>query len=97
MDKNVNLSLQVVPIDSTNSYEIIDSAIHSIQNSGVKHEVQPFATIMEGKLEELLKIVLEAKDAALQTGANEMILNIQIHLKKDSDVAFEDKTEKLKT
>jgi len=50
--KAVNLSLQIVPIDCSNSYEIIDAAIEAIKESGIKHEVQPFATIMEGKLEE---------------------------------------------
>ena len=93
-NKKVNLSLQVVPINTNNSYEIIDAAIHTIQASGVKHEVQPFSTIMEGELESLLKVVLAAKEAALEKGANEMLLNIQVHLKKNKDVAFEDKTSK---
>jgi uncharacterized protein YqgV (UPF0045/DUF77 family) len=92
----VNLSLQVVPIDCSNSYEVIDSAIASIDASGIRYEVQPFSTIMEGKLDELLKTVLDAKEAALNNGANELLLNIQIHLKKDEDVSFEDKTEKFK-
>ena len=93
-NNKVNLSLQVVPINTTNAYEIIDAAIHTIQASGVKHEVQPFSTIMEGELESLLKVVLAAKEAALEKGANEMLLNIQVHLKKNKDVAFEDKTSK---
>jgi len=45
MTKNknlVNVSLQIVPINSTNAYDIIDAGIHTIQDSGIKHEVQPF-------------------------------------------------------
>jgi len=91
---NVNLSLQVVPIDSTNSYDIIDAAIHTIQASGMRHKVQPFSTIMEGELEALLKVVLAAKEAAINKGASELLLNIQVHLKNGEDVAFEDKTKK---
>ncbi len=93
-EKRVNLSLQMVPINCTNSYDIIDAAIHSIQEAGVKYEVQPFATIMEGELEELWKVVLAAKEAAMDKGAGELLMNIQVHLKKDKDVAFEDKTSK---
>ena len=90
----VNLSLQVAPVNTENSYAIIDEAIRVIQASGVKHEVQPFSTIMEGELERLLAIVLEAKEAAFRAGAEELLLNLQIHLKKDEDVSFEDKTGK---
>jgi uncharacterized protein YqgV (UPF0045/DUF77 family) len=94
MEKTVNLSLQVVPINTENAYPIIDEAIYAIQRSGVKHEVQPFATLMEGELEQLLEIVKQAKDAALKAGAEELILNIQVHLKKDRAVHLEEKTEK---
>ena len=41
-----------------------------------------------------MEVALAAKDAAFQAGAQELILNIQIHLKKDKDVSFEEKIEK---
>ena len=90
----VNLSLQVLPINETDAYPIIDKAIEVIQSSGLKYEVQPFATIIEGSLDQVLRVALAAKEAALTAGAQELILNIQIHLKKDKDVCFEDKTGK---
>ncbi len=90
----VNLSLQVIPINEADAYPIIDKAIEVIQSSGLKYEVQPFATIIEGSLDQVLRVALAAKEAALTAGAQELILNIQIHLKKDKDVCFEDKTGK---
>jgi uncharacterized protein YqgV (UPF0045/DUF77 family) len=97
MSKNkVNLSLQIVPINCTEAYDVIDAGIESIQASGIKCEVQPFSTVMEGELEELLKIVLKAKEAAIKKGGDEMILNIQIHSKESGNVTFEDKTDKFK-
>lgn len=95
-NKKVNLSLQVVPINTESAYPIIDEAIFAIQRSGVKHEVQPFATLMEGELSELWQTVLAAKEAAINAGANELVLNIQVHLKKDKDVALNEKTEKFR-
>ena len=92
--KKVNLSLQVIPINEAEAYPMIDKAIEVIQTSGLKYEVQPFATILEGTLEEVLAVALAAKEAALDAGAQELVLNIQIHLKKDKDVFFEDKTVK---
>ena len=91
---NVNLSLQVIPINEADAYPIIDKAIEVIQSSGLKYEVQPFATLIEGPLEKVLAVALAAKEAALAAGAQELVLNIQIHLKKDKDVSFEDKTGK---
>ena len=92
--QNANLSLQVIPINEKNAYPIIDEAIKVIQNSGTRYQVQPFSTILEGELSRLLEIVLEAKDAAIKAGGNELVLNIQIHLKADASVSFEDKTDK---
>jgi len=51
---------------------------------------------MEGELEELLKLVLKAKEAAVKKGGDEMILNIQLHSKENTDVTFEGKTDKFK-
>jgi uncharacterized protein YqgV (UPF0045/DUF77 family) len=92
----VNLSFQLIPINCSDSYSLINEAIYTIQHSGIKHEVQPFATIMEGDLNQLLEIVLQAKNAVLNAGADELVLNIQIHLKKDADVTFEEKTDKFR-
>jgi len=92
--KLVNLSLQVVPINEQNAYPIIDEAIRVIQASGVKYEVQPFSTIMEGEWSQLLKIVEQAKEAVFKAGGDELIFNIQIHMKRDKSVSFEEKTEK---
>lgn len=88
----VNLSLQVVPINTTDSYPIIDQAIEVIQASGVKHIVGPFSTSMEGSLSEILAVVERAKNASLEAGAGELVLNIQVHLKAGEGVFMEEKT-----
>ncbi len=91
----VNLSLQIVPVNTADAYPIIDAAIHIIQASGIKYQVQPFATLLEGPLPEVMEIAMQAKDAALEAGGEELVINMQLHLKKDQNVHFEDKTEKL--
>ena len=91
---SVNLSLQVIPLNTEAAYPIIDRAFESIQASGVRCEVQPFATLLEGDWDRLMASVEGAKDAALAAGAEELLLNVQIHLKKDADVHWEDKTAK---
>ena len=90
----VNLSLQIIPINTVEAYPMIDAAIAVIQDSGIKYEVQPFATILEGTLDEVMEIAMAAKSAALSAGADELVVNIQLHLKKNQDVRFTDKVEK---
>ena len=95
-NNKVNLSLQLIPLNTIQAYAAVDKAIEVIKNSGVKYEVQPFATIMEGPLEILWAIVDEVKSAVFQGDTEEIILNIQIHMKKGKDVSFEEKTDKFK-
>ena len=90
----VNLSLQIIPVNSADAYPIIDAAINVVQGSGLKYEVQPFATLLEGPLNEVMEVAMRAKDAALEAGGEELVVNIQLHLKKNKDVHFEDKTQK---
>lgn len=92
----INLSLQIVPVNTVDAYPIIDAAINVVQKSGLKHEVQPFATLLEGPLNEVMEVAMRAKDAALEAGGEELVVNIQLHLKKNKDVHFEDKTQKFK-
>ncbi len=93
----VNLSLQIIPVNTADAYPIIDATIRVVQASGTKYEVQPFATLLEGSLEEVMAVAMQAKEAALQAGGEELVINLQLHLKKDQDVHFEDKTKKFNT
>ena len=45
----VSASIQIVPIVmDKHPYEWVDEAIAIIQQSGIKYEVGPFATVIEG-------------------------------------------------
>lgn len=90
----INLSLQVVPVNTEDSYPIIDRAIALIQKSGVKCQVTPFATVMEGEMDVLLDLVKAVKEECVKAGGEELVLNIQMHIKDGEDVRMEDKTSK---
>jgi len=93
----VNLALQVVPVNEAKAYPIIDEAIAVIQQSGIKHEVNPFATVLEGGLDEILSTVKQCIVAAKQAGGKEMLFNMQLHLNASKDVKMESKTEKFQS
>jgi uncharacterized protein (TIGR00106 family) len=79
MDENrtVNVSVQVLPL-AEDVYPIVDRAIEVISSSGVKFEVGPMETVMEGPLEELIEIAKAAHLACFQAGAEQVVTIIKI-------------------
>ncbi len=92
MSKIVNIAVQVLPKSTNNdTYQIVDKAIEVIQKSGVKYRVCPFETVMEGEYDELMKIVKQLQQTCFDAGAVEVITNIKIQNRKESDVTIEGK------
>ncbi|MGM7634970.1 thiamine-binding protein [Bacillus sp. Hm123] len=89
-----NVGFQVIPKSTErNTYELVDKAIEVVQQSGVKYEVGPLETVMEGQLDELLDIVKKAQQACLDAGAIEVLTNIKIHYRPEG-VTMDEKTAK---
>ena len=91
----INASIQIVPIVlDKHPYQWVDEAIAIIQNSGIKYEVTPFATILEGRYDEVLMVIHEVNEFLYQKGCAEWITNVQIQIRSDRDVTGEEKTAK---
>lgn len=77
--KPINVSFQVIPlVPGGDVYAVVDRAIEVVQRSGVKYEVGPMETTMEGELNELLEIVKEAQQACVEAGAERVVTYIKI-------------------
>lgn len=95
MDPIVNIAIQIIPIAKNKDlYPLVDKAIEVIQQSGVKYQVCPFETVMEGRYDQLMEIVKKAHEACLDAGADEVIVNLKIQRHASKEVRIEDKTEK---
>ena len=91
----INASIQIVPIVlDKHPYEWVDDAIAVIQKSGIKHEVTPFATILEGTYDEVMKVIHEVNDVLYAKGCAEWISNLQIQVRSAGDITGDEKTEK---
>lgn len=91
----VNLAIQVLPFSNTeDTYAIIDQAIAVIEDSGLKYVVCPFETVVEGTYEEVMNIVEDIKHSCLLAGADDLIINLKLHARKDADALIDDKLEK---
>lgn len=79
-----NVSLQVLPVvDETDLYRVVDKVIEYIQSSGVKFEVGPMETTMEGELDELLEIVKKAQEICTDNGAKRVVSVVKIDYKPE--------------
>lgn len=94
MKNQVHIAIQIVPISREHPYPIIDRAIDVIKNSGVEYRVGAMETVMQGDYKKLMAIVQQAQDACFAAGADEVVVTLKVHAKKEGDVTWEEKLEK---
>ena len=74
----MNVSVQVLPLVE-NVYPIVDRAIETIQASGLKYEIGPLETTLEGdNLDQLLGVAKSAHRACFEAGAGKVVTIIKI-------------------
>ncbi|OQP43156.1 hypothetical protein A4H97_13560 [Niastella yeongjuensis] len=94
----INASIQIVPIVlDKHPYLWVDDAIAIIQQSGIKHEVTPFATVLEGTYEEVMRVIHQVNEFLYEKGCSEWIANLQIQIRSEGDITGNEKTEKFTT
>lgn len=93
----VNASLQVIPItQDKHPYAWVDEAIEVIRSSGIKYEIGPFATILEGTYQEVMETIHAVNEILLEKNCAEWISNIQIQIRSNGDIKGEEKVAKFK-
>lgn len=93
----VNASIQILPVvQDRHPYEWVDEAIAIIQNAGIKYEVGPFATVVEGTYEEVMKVINAVNEHLFSRHCNEWITSIQLQIRSGGDITGEEKVEKFR-
>jgi uncharacterized protein (TIGR00106 family) len=79
LDRNrtVNVAVQVLPLVE-DVYPVVDRAIQVIAASGVRYEVGPMETVLEGPIDRLLEVAKEAHLACFEAGADRVVTVIKI-------------------
>jgi uncharacterized protein YqgV (UPF0045/DUF77 family) len=94
---SINASIQILPIvQDKHPYEWVDEAIGIIQRSGIKYEVGPFSTALEGSYDQVLRVIDEINQRLLHRGCAEWISNIQLQIRANGPVTSEEKTAKFR-
>ena len=94
MKHQVHVAIQIVPISKEHPYPIIDRAIEVIEKSGVDYRVGAMETVMQGEYHELMTIVQKAQEACFEAGADELVVTLKVHSRKNGGVTWEEKLEK---
>lgn len=94
----VNASIQLLPIvQDRHPYDWVDEAIAIIQQSGIKHEVGAFATVVEGQYNEVMQVIHRINEHLVNCGCGEWITSIQIQIRGNGPITGEEKTTKFTT
>ncbi|MGD6841738.1 thiamine-binding protein [Bacillus infantis] len=91
------ISIQIIP-KTKNGEDVIpyvDEAIKIIAESGVKYEVHPLETTMEGELEELFRIIARMNERMIEMGSKNVISQVKILFQPDG-ITMGDLTDKYK-
>ena len=91
---NASVAIQVLP--SVNNDEelcrIVDEVIDYIKNTGLRYEVGPFETTIEGEsYDQLMDIVKECQHVAIRAGAPKVAAYIKVVYEPDGDILTIDK------
>ncbi len=83
--ENSLVSIQILPKTKNGESVIplVDEAISIIDQSGVKYEVHPLETTMEGELSELFSIVEKMNKRMIELGSMNVISQIKVLYQPD--------------
>ena len=91
----INAAIQLLPIvEDRHPYQWVDEAIAIIQQSGIKHQVGPFATVVEGTYADVMEVINQINEHLVQQGCAEWITSVQIQIRSSGSITGDEKTEK---
>lgn len=92
---NALVSIQIIPkpVDGGDVIPYVDAAIAIIEESGVKYEVHPLETTMEGELTHLFSIIEKMNVRMIEIGSTNVISQIKV-LFQPQGITMETLTEK---
>ncbi|MFW9990985.1 MAG: MTH1187 family thiamine-binding protein [Candidatus Odinarchaeota archaeon] len=74
----------------------VKKAIDTVKQSGMKYQVTPMGTVLEGdSLQELLEVVMRAHESIFEAGAARVVTSVKIDERRDVERVMEDKIRKV--
>ena len=93
--RKINVAIQVLPeAKGKVKYSLVDAAIEAIKETGFKHRVCPFETVVECSYSELPGLLGKVHEACQKAGTERMLTNLKIQIDFEKGVTVDDKMEK---
>jgi len=91
------LGISITPIGtkSASFSSVVTNAVQTIEQKGLKYQVTPTETIIEGELEELMEVAKEIHENALSRNTR-VITNITIDDRRDKEMNIEEQVDIVK-
>ncbi len=85
MMANALVSIQIIPKAATSeeTIKLVDAAIEVIDQAGVKYEVHPLETTVEGELSQLLGVIQKMNERMIELGTPNVISQVKILYQPD--------------
>jgi uncharacterized protein (TIGR00106 family) len=86
------LEIAVVPVGTNHasiSHHIAEACREAVRN-GIKFQVTPTSTVLEGDLRAVMEVAHRMHEAAFNNGARRVVTNITIDDRHDRDLTMED-------
>ncbi|MGP4067123.1 thiamine-binding protein [Halobacillus sp. B29] len=95
---NSLVSIQIIPKTEKNEDVIpyVDHAISLIEKSGLKYEVHPLETTIEGELSTIFGLIEKMNEVMVEKGCSNVISQIKV-LYQPSGASMDDLTSKYRT
>jgi uncharacterized protein (TIGR00106 family) len=92
------MEISVIPIGTKTASisEFVAEAIRIIEDSGLKYELGAMGTVVEGELDQLLKLIGEIHRSVLNSGAPRVVTTIKIDERKDKPLSLEGKVKSVR-
>ncbi|HYF91422.1 MAG TPA: MTH1187 family thiamine-binding protein [Symbiobacteriaceae bacterium] len=93
------LEISVVPVgtETASISSFITEACREAKRNGIKFDVTPTATVMEGDLPALLDVAQQMHHAGFGHGVQRVVTNISIDERRDKDLVMEKAVSKVET
>lgn len=92
------LEVSVVPLGTgvTSLSPYVARAVRVLRDEAIKYEVTAMGTIVEGELEELMRLVIKMHRAVLADGVNRVLTMVKIDDRRDKAATMTGKVEAVK-
>ncbi len=87
------LEIAVVPIGTGDSSvsDYVAGCQKILANSGLKYTLNPMGTVIEGNMDDLLKIVKKLHESPFEKGAKRVYTNMRIDDRRDKNASMKQK------